>query len=255
MGSTTASTSQKILNQADLQVDQNTYSDIVQQCGSVGTANNVVDIIGSSNVHLNVNQENSLTNMCRLSAAMKNKPTSGAAIDLFNKVAAAAQATGGLGSTDSKADQDIRNLMNARVSQDVYSNVLQTCMNESNTDNIIRVIGSKGIFADVHQVNKSLNECILNYAAENEATSTAALTAKDFLTAEATATGMQLGASGSSGFTSCCCFCIIVILCILALVLGSQQKKSNGSAGSPYMPSMMPSFSMPNLASMYGMRV
>lgn len=226
MGKTEAKVTQEVLNEAYLNVSQDTYQTIAQSCRNIGSAQNVLNVIGSNNVALTVNQENSLQNMCILKGALKHQPSSEAAIELFNKLAAEAEAKGGLLAADSTVDQNVRNIMTTEVSQDVYAEVLQECLNDTNTDNIINIIASKGVKADVNQVNKSFNECIFNWAAENDATSEATLKAKTDAEGKAIATGWQIaGSAGSSLSLVGICSLVAFILCICCIVMSSGGKK------------------------------
>src|SRR5690349_11776278 len=111
MGGTQSTTTTKVLNSADLNVDQSTFENITQSCNQSGSANNIVEIIGSQGVKLTANQQNELIQMCKLNAAIKAQKDSKAAIDLFNKVSAETGAQGGLTTANSSVDQDIRNQM------------------------------------------------------------------------------------------------------------------------------------------------
>lgn len=234
MGGTDSSAKQTVLNQTDLNLSQSQYNTISQSCVNVGSASNVVNVVGSSNVHLNVNQENSLKNLCLLRAAMEAQQSAAASIELFNKLAAAAEAKGGIPAASSETDQEIRNLLSVNLSQNAYNNTLQECMNSSTTDNIVNVIASKGVFADVNQVNKSFNECILTAAMNNAQISESAAQIKNEADSKSYAEGMQLAASGSLGsfglVFSCCFVCIIVAVICFAVLGGKKGGPSNATS-------------------------
>ncbi len=216
MGNTQSTNIQKVVTATDLNISQDEYQNINQTCNQSGSANNLVEIVGSSDVKLNASQKNELTNMCILNTLLTSNRSNDAKLGVFNDIAAKATATGGFPAADASNHQDIRNQMSANISMDSYVNVLQKCTSKSNTDNIIRIVGSKGVDANVSQVNAAFNKCLLESAKDNGITSTASAESTTKAKATATAEGGQLLNIASAG--SSCVMCV-AILAVLAFML------------------------------------
>lgn len=239
MGETTSKATQTQFNHTDLQIDQSTYDNISQSCSQTGSASNIVEIIGSQGVKLDANQQNELQQMCKLNQALEKQKNAQAAIDLFTKLSADAEAKGGLTAANSEVNQDIRNQMSAKLDQRSFLNVLQSCTSKSNTDNIVRIVGSKNVDAKVNQVNKALNECILQHGSEMGFSASAEAKARTEADAKAKAEGASLlgllgldtlfaGLFGAamapfvSSFLVICCCLLFCFLCMSMFMGGGS---------------------------------
>ncbi len=231
MGNTSTSAHQEVFNKSDLKLDQNTYAEVKQSCNSGSSSSNVLEIKDSTGVTIkDVTQENSAINMCLFDQAIKHKPSSAAKVALFNDLAAKGEATGGFPAASSQSYQYLRNQISQKVSQDVYANIIQECVNSGARDNIIRVVNTHGgLLSNIKQVNQAFDECVLNATVENEATTDVAQIVTNELKAENTAKGMQWAGISSSG--SCCCF----ILLLVAAFIGYKLFLEGGSGGNTYV--------------------
>lgn len=251
MGKTTSTVTQTQFNSTDLNVDQSTFNNISQGCSMAGSASNIIEIVGSSNIDLSdINQQNELTQMCKLNAALQAQKDAKAAIDLFNKVSAESAAKGGLPLTaaDSTVSQDIRNQMSVKLDQREYNNIIQDCTSKTKLLNVLNVVGSKDVkMKNISQTNKALNECLLDYADKKGFTASAEAEAKNESTGKATAEGSSLlgmlgldslftglfGAAAApfvSTFLIVCC--ILVFCCLSMMMMGG----SSSSAPAPPPP-------------------
>jgi len=235
MGGTTSTTNQSVDIQAALNLNQDEYQSLSQSCQQEGSASNIVEIIGSKGVNLTANQKNELTNMCVLHGLLTSNRDASANVNTFTQLAAAAQAKGGFPSADSDANQSVRQQMSATVNQNTYNNALQSCTAASNTDNIIRVVGSTDVNANVNQVNKAFNQCLLDYASDHGITATGSTTAGVEATAKSEATGYDImswisNIFGSmytfSGVVAVVILCSLVVICLPFIMGGSSSSPS-----------------------------
>lgn len=221
MGATESKSTNEVFNSTDLNIDQKTFENIQQSCSMTGSAQNVINIVGSNDIDLTVDQQNELKLMCQLNAALKEQKDAKSKIDIFNQLAAKSEATGGLLAANSEASNKVRNEMKLNIDQSSYANILQDCTSKGATDNLINIVGSSKVKGNFKQVNKSINECLLNHASQRGIASEAVVQAKTEAEATSKAIGGDLFSpmSSVSSFAACCICIILSIVAAFALGL------------------------------------
>lgn len=231
MGGTSSKANFEKYSSQDLGITQDTYNTINSKCQSKVSARNIVDIIGSTGVKLNSNQENEIQNLCMLKETLGVKKDAAAQAKLLNDLEAKTKATGGFPAANTEINQKITNKVKASISQNEYNNVRKDCIADLNADNIIRIVGSQDVDANISQVNAAYNECIQEFALDNEIISKAELEDITKSKVSAEAAGYDpIGAIGDaiasvfSSFTGPMMIGLVVsgIVLIVALFLGPQ---------------------------------
>jgi hypothetical protein len=246
---TKAEIKQTVFTHTDLGVDQITFNNISNSCNMTGTANNLIEIIGSDNVKLDAKQTNELQQMCKLNTVLTQHKDAKSAIDLFSKLSGDAEGKGGfpLAGANSSVNQDIRHQMSSKLKQEDHAAILQKCTQTSGTDNIIKIIASRNIDATINQANKAMNECILDAANQNNITASAAAKTADEAQGKSKASGMTfasmfgleslystLGTMGAAGPVMS--GIVSIVLCLICLGFCVLLFKG-GSSSSPSTPS------------------
>lgn len=202
MGNTTSTLTFNKLTSTDLGISQQDFNSISNTCVGIFSAQNVIDISNSNNVNLNINQQNEVYNLCLLQGLIKSskdsKTVSGILDNLENKL----QTTGGFPSANTTVSQYITNKMRTSLNQDTYNNVRQQCIVNMNTDNILKIAGSSGVNVTTSQVNNAYNQCIQNYAINNNIVSNTELQNVENASNNISTQGYDLISSLSKGISS-----------------------------------------------------
>ncbi|HEY9703597.1 MAG TPA: hypothetical protein V6C58_14205 [Allocoleopsis sp.] len=160
MGNTASTLSAKKFSSIDLGISQDEFNDLSNTCIADMSAQNVIEIIGSRGIKLSANQQNEASNLCLLKNLIKSGRHSTSINKILDDLQSKAKTYGGFPSASSKVDQYVHNEILSRTSQDTYNNLRQQCISNMDTDNIIKIMSSEGVDAQISQVNKAYNECI-----------------------------------------------------------------------------------------------
>jgi len=244
-GSNTSAVS-KTFNMASLGVDETTITNIQAICNQQLSADNIVQIVGSTVKNLNTSQLNSAQNFCQMQAFLNNTQDS----SLKNNVLTAL-------STDLKADADILgggsssdtdtttiNQTFANLSQTQINNVLQKCIQQQSVENIIQIIGSNSTNQTSNQVNATFLNCVNGTNQSSSQTAEAAVENNTKVQDKGQSTSgvdiMSSFASISAYFTAIAVVCgLIIIGSIISSITSSAMpggKTISASSASPGAP-------------------
>jgi hypothetical protein len=257
MGASASSSVNKVheLNESDLNMTQETFNRISNQCKSSSNQNNILNIIGSTVTKLTTNQKNAAQNMCVLKTALNTIKESESKNALLSAIKENLEqkTTAGLGlSVSSNVSlTDRTNLFKLKDSKRTVNEAITGCINSMDQENVINIIGSTVTEADMAQANDVMMECLSNYGVVDQQ---AAATASDTkVETEKTAVQETKGydpvaaLGGVAGvYLSVCCF--ICCSSIISSVAGGLMAQG-GEGGFPEIPGF------PKLPSLGGMKI
>ena len=170
MGQTKSKNVQTVITNKELGISQNEYNTINQTCTANQSARNILELSDIENSNLTFSQKNEINNLCKLQTLLKSQKDASVLNKTMTALESSQSTEGGLFSAESHNEQTIQTNIKQSLSQDAYNNVRKSCILDQNTDNIISGKRIKGSTVNATQTNALFNECLLNYATENNLT-------------------------------------------------------------------------------------
>lgn len=167
MGNTTSSSKFEKITSKDLDISQNEFLDLSSSCSSSGQARNVVNIVGSRGVNLNASQQNEITNLCVLKNFISSDRNSSIVDTTIDKLEKELKASGGFPASSTESEQRFKDNLKLKLGQDSYNQVRKECITNIDADNVLEIIDSQNINANINQVNKAYLECLQEIAKKN----------------------------------------------------------------------------------------
>ncbi len=217
MGNTTSTANIGVLNANDLEIDQNTYDSLDNNCTGALSGQNVVNISNNSGSIIQNNQKNEVRNLCLVKNVLNNNKTIDQQAKLLNDLNTKLQATGGFPAASTYSSQMLQNYMKLKMSQNDYTQQRVNCINNLNSDNIANITNNAGTFVSNSQVNSAYNQCLFDYAKTNNILSKAQIDEVNKAVTDQQATGYNFFGGLASFLIPlvCCIVCIIILWMML----------------------------------------
>lgn len=235
------------LNATDLNMSQETFNKIDNQCRNTSNQSNILNILGSTVTKLTTSQKNVAQNMCVLKTAIetvketesKNALLSAIKENLEQKTTAGL----GLSVSSNVSLTDRRNLFKLRDSKKTVNEAITGCINSIDQRNVINIVGSIVTEADISQKNDVMMECLSSYGVVDQQKAVATSDTKvetEKVTVQETKGYDPIGAAMAGGgiYILVCCF--ICCSSIISSVAGGimSQGGEGGMVGLPKMPDL-----------------
>lgn len=168
MGQTSSKSVQKQITSKDLNISNNEFNNLKQSCSVDTSAQNIVKMKIMYGSKLNINQKNSVENVCILDAYMNSDVSSEVKSKTINDLYNKQKTEGGIFAASSEADQQIHQNLSLGIDNSATSDVIQQCLGTMKADNRWEVDMMINSEANVDQANKAMNKCMFQYAQERQ---------------------------------------------------------------------------------------
>lgn len=181
----------------DININNSIKNIINQNCNTITSQSNVVNIVGSKVVRLNASQKNSIDSLCILQSVLDSSISNDVQQNLLDKIRTNLESKGGLLGSPAKNLTISKNITTnaANIDNSKFNEVTKNCILDTRQENLLNIISSEVEDSNIDQVNNSFLKCMSEHSDITKVTADAILDTQQEEEISATAQSGDIGAS------------------------------------------------------------
>lgn len=150
----------------DISINNSIKNLINQNCQTIASQSNVINIVGSKVIRLNASQKNSLESLCIMQSILDSSVENKVQQNLLDKVKTSLETSGGLLGSPAQNETISKKITSTKMEIDnsKFNEVTKNCIADIKQENILNIIGSEVEDANFDQANDSFLKCLADHS-------------------------------------------------------------------------------------------